>query len=350
MLLNSTSLLHISALLVSFLVVRPSLAFIGPHLAIHHMPTSQRLSKNLISVEEALTLWNEQRNATPQNVVFVDGSWYHKDQNGGTGRTSFETGPRLPKARYLDMDDICCHSDLFPTRNPKGLPHMLPPPDLFSKVMDAFTISNHDHIIVYGRNKDVIFTPRTWFLFRTMGHESVHLMQGSLEDWKQAGGPVDTDPVIVPNARDIWFQSSSTTTRSYQAKTPSNVVNMQDVLKSLNTNDAIIVDPRGSSFKLQGHIPGAIHIPYSEFVEPDHTLKLKSKQNLQQLFEQAGIDVTTEKTIIATCGSGVSVCHVALALEECGRDFQETKIYDGSWAEWGDDPSTPKILPQRGPN
>ena len=40
--------------------------------------------------------------------------------------TSFEQGPRIVGARYLDMKDIATTKELFPELNPKGLPTMLP--------------------------------------------------------------------------------------------------------------------------------------------------------------------------------------------------------------------------------
>jgi len=46
-------------------------------------------------------------------------------------------------------------------------------------MMDSFGITNDDHVVVYGK-KGCVFTPRTFFLFRSMGHDParVHLMQG----------------------------------------------------------------------------------------------------------------------------------------------------------------------------
>ena len=91
-------------------------------------------------------------------------------------------------------------------------------------------------------------------------------------------------------------------------------------------------------------MPGAINIPYQSIVTEDDTLKFKPKEELQALFDDAGVDVNTNRDIMLTCGSGVSVCHLWVALAECGRDNAEkTFVYDGSWAEWGAEEATPKV-------
>jgi hypothetical protein len=74
---------------------------------------------------------------------FLDGSWFLKGRNG---RDEFERGPRIQGAQFFDIDDIAAKGDL----NPKNLPHMMPPKELFAAAMDAMGVSNDDHVIVYG--------------------------------------------------------------------------------------------------------------------------------------------------------------------------------------------------------
>ena len=226
--------------------------------------------------------------------------------------------------------------------------------------MDASGISNDDHVVIYGR-EGCVFTPRTHFLFRSLGHDPsrVHLMQGSFEEWARRGGAVNTGPTTVPFwAEDLvallkGSEGAPPSPPRYRARDAANVCSLDRVMAALNEvddkdgEDTLILDPRGTSFA-GGHIPGAINVPYLSIVEADDWLKFRPREDLLGVFLSAGVDVATDRPVILTCGSGVSVCHLFLALEECGRDNSNTVIYDGSWAEWGSESGTPKVVDKEG--
>lgn len=93
--------------------------------------------KRVVPVKECIEVHGE------PGVVFIDGSWFLKDRNG---RQEFEAGPRIPGAKFFDIDDIAAKGEL----NKKGLPHMMPPMKLFEAAMDAMDISDDDHLILYS--------------------------------------------------------------------------------------------------------------------------------------------------------------------------------------------------------
>jgi thiosulfate/3-mercaptopyruvate sulfurtransferase len=314
---------------------------------------------NLLSLEKCLELYqdalassssslpNNKNSNSNSRVKFVDGSWYHKgDRNG---RTDFEAGPRIPGSIYFDVTDICTSPDVT------GLFAMLPGKQLFAAACTAWKIRETDHVIIYGREGSS-FTPRVWFTWKhAMGHAGqVSLMQASLEEWMAAGGPVDNEQgMSVLRAQDLDV-SQEPVNSSSNNQDPSCVAYLKDMMGWVsannsndndNDNETIIVDARGSSFQ-KGHIPGAVHIPYSTLADPSNPLCLLPPPQLREIFSAAGVDTDTDQRIVCSCGSGVSACNLYLALQECGRTG-ETLMYDGSWNEWGSHPDTPKVLPHK---
>ena len=193
-------------------------------------------------------------------------------------------------------------------------------------------------------------TQRTWYQLRAMGHDKdrVHLMQGSLDDWKSLGGPMDEQPAkaIVADELDL------STKPSYVATDPQNVVNLEEMKEIVGTDNAVIIDARSNDRFLGkveeprpglrlGHMPGSRNVPFNDLLQPD--MKYKSKSEMMKLMNGAGIDVNTDKRIIVSCGSGVTACVIAGALEACGRDPSGTYLYDGSWMEWGGEQDTPIV-------
>eukprot|EP00581_Thalassiosira_minuscula_P017999 CAMPEP_0183731770 /NCGR_PEP_ID=MMETSP0737-20130205/36377_1 /TAXON_ID=385413 /ORGANISM="Thalassiosira miniscula, Strain CCMP1093" /LENGTH=404 /DNA_ID=CAMNT_0025964587 /DNA_START=147 /DNA_END=1361 /DNA_ORIENTATION=- len=355
----------------------------------------QIYDKTLVTIQQCRDALNneEQQRQTQPKIVFVDGSWYHRpDPTTGLLRNpslEFSTGPRLPNARYVDIDAIATTNELFPEQNPKGLPHMMPPPKLFVLAMDAYNIGNDDHVIIYAR-RGALFTPRVWFLFMSMGHDPkrLHLMQGSLEDYaEEGGGSVETHSLMGTNDQysevvgksciNCFDQGILNTTRLYHAyysttkpqyhsnvTSATNICGKIEVLEAINDildkgnsqrkitkesfKKAVILDTRGSGYAKKGHMPSAIHLPYTKIATAANSLVMNPKTELKKLFEERGVDYSDpELKIILSCGSGVSVCHGYLALKELGRDITEenTRIYDGSWAEWGKEDGLPKVLP-----
>ncbi|EFD8208174.1 3-mercaptopyruvate sulfurtransferase [Escherichia coli] len=79
---------------------------------------------------------------------------------------------------------------------------------------------------------------------------------------------------------------------------------------------------------LNGHIPGALNVPWTELVREG---ELKTTDELDAIFFGRG--VSYDKPIIVSCGSGVTAAVVLLALATL--DVPNVKLYDGAWSEWG---------------
>jgi len=177
--------------------------------------------------------------------------------------------------------------------------------------------------------------PRAWWMFRVFGHSRVRILSGGLPSWLSAGFETESGDDFA-SAASVRFRAE------YQREW---VADKQRVQSAVDIGDALIVDARspgrfaGEEKEPRpgvrpGHIPGSRNLHYASVLEAGG-LNLKAQAELQTLM--ADLSVDQADAIITTCGSGISACLLALALHEIG--YSPVAVYDGSWAEWGSDPS-----------
>lgn len=77
-----------------------------------------------------------------------------------------------------------------------------------------------------------------------------------------------------------------------------------------------------------GHLPGAIHVKYTDLFNKNGTLK--SNDQLTKLFEDAGL--SKDDKIVTYCTAGIRSAYTQLVMDMCG--FKNVKNYDGSFYRW----------------
>ena len=80
----------------------------------------------------------------------------------------------------------------------------------------------------------------------------------------------------------------------------------------------------------RGHIPGSRNVPFDAVLDDDDGA-LGDAAAIRRAFADAGVDPA--RPVIATCGSGITACTLALALTAIGAG--RVAVYDGSWTDWG---------------
>jgi thiosulfate/3-mercaptopyruvate sulfurtransferase len=122
-------------------------------------------------------------------------------------------------------------------------------------------------------------------------------------------------------------------------------VDADAVLTNLSTQAMTLIDARpaprfrGENETLDpvgGHIPGALNRPFTENLNANGMFK--SAVQLQDEFAALLKDIPASR-IVHQCGSGVTACHNALAMEIAG--ISSLRLYPGSWSEWCSDPARP---------
>lgn len=232
----------------------------------------------------------------------------------------------IPGAVFWDIDAIADRA------NP--LPHMLPAADAFARMMNGLGIGDETFVVAYD-TYGLASSPRAWWTLRAFGHDRVAVLDGGLAKWKAEGRPVNAAAVSPAAAR-------------FTARfRPDFVRAKADMLANLTTRAAQVVDARspgrfaGTEAEPRpglrgGRIPGSRNVPATKVLNPATKTVLPAAE-LRSLFTGAGIDPA--QPVIASCGSGVSACALALGLHLIGAG--KVAVYDGSWSEWGLPGDTP---------
>ncbi|MFV0298012.1 MAG: 3-mercaptopyruvate sulfurtransferase [Hyphomicrobiaceae bacterium] len=263
------------------------------------------------------TDWLSAHLASP-DVIVLDGS-KHLPTSGRDARQEYKDA-HIPGAIFFDIDEVADKS------NP--LPHMMPSSVQFASQVKAMGIGDGMRIIAYD-SEGLYSAARLWWMFRSMGHEDVAVLNGGLKKWKAEGREVTSE---IPPKRQP---------RHFTPRVNAALVRDADDVKALIGHQSVqIVDARAAqrfagavpeprAGLRSGHIPGARNVPFPTLLNEDGTLK--SIDELKKVFAGAGVDI--ERPVVASCGSGVTAGVIAFALAQLGNT--DAAVYDGSWSEWG---------------
>jgi thiosulfate/3-mercaptopyruvate sulfurtransferase len=236
------------------------------------------------------------------------------------GRKAYERG-HIPGARYAHLDN-----DLARAPRPTDGRHPLPDAEEFAATLGRWGITPAAMVVAYDDGSGAI-AARLWWLLGWLGHERRAVLDGGFAGWQQAGLPIDSQvPTVVP--------------RRYERTGLSNGVPVvtSNELPARQAAGGLLVDARAAPRyrgeqepidPVAGHVPGARNRPFSANVtasgrfRPAHELRAELDQLL------AGRAPTQ---LIAMCGSGVTACHLLLAMEHAG--LGGAALYAGSWSEW----------------
>jgi thiosulfate/3-mercaptopyruvate sulfurtransferase len=271
------------------------------------------------------TDWLRERLSSP-GLVIVDATWTLPGEPR-KGEELYREA-HIPGALFFDIDEIADTSSPYP--------HMLPAPGKFASRMHKMGIGDGMKVVVYD-NQGMFSAPRAWWMFRVMGHGDVVVLNGGLVKWRKEGRPLESGKPALRTGRHFTCRRNAGLVRD-----------LDDVKAAIASGSHQILDARPKGrfegreneprpVPRTGHMLGALNVPFGSLVKPDGTLKPAGE--LRATFEAAGVN--PGKPVIASCGSGITACILALALAELGNEW--AAIYDGSWAEWSCVPSAPVV-------
>jgi thiosulfate/3-mercaptopyruvate sulfurtransferase len=298
------------------------------------VPLATRLARDCTGTEEEATMaWATIVSAEHAATRLIDPRLRVFDcrydlGNPAAGREAWLRG-HLPGAIHIDIGH-----DLAAPATPSSGRHPLPAPDGFAARLRAWGV-NEDSLVLAYDDASGLWAARLWWMTaKWLGHRHVAVLDGGFRRWTALGLPVTTaspapraagnfagrhDPTATLDADATQSAASSPDWRVLDARAPERY-----------RGEVEPID------KVAGHIPGSRNRPTSTLVAAEGTLLPATE--LAAAFTRDLGGVPPERTV-AYCGSGVTACHLLLALERAG--MPGAKLYPGSWSEWSRDPERP---------
>ena len=202
---------------------------------------------------------------------------------------------------------------------------LVPEPEELTRRLQELGIEKEKEIIVLGQPEEGWGEDgRVLWELRQAGCENIKIVDGGVEALKRAGvsmklgaSKTDKSGIVVEEldkSHDITTEELKADYEDYK---------IVDVRTKEEYDGAILYNEAKG-----GHLPGAVHIPYTEFFQGDGTLK--SNEALTKLFEDNGLK-TTDK-IVTYCTGGIRSAYAQLVLEMCG--YEESYNYGQSFWRW----------------
>ncbi len=225
----------------------------------------------------------------------------------------------IPGARFLDFSAI--------TENRGDIPTEMRPVEAMVEAFEAAGVSNDKHVVVYSSGA-AHMSARVFIALDYLGHgDRTSVLDGGLEAWKAAGHPVASVPGDGGPAH-------------FLARVREDLVVTADWIASrLDDPSVVMIDARAENEYTGereqagirgGHIPGAYNLYFMDLVESQELPRLKDLADVKARYHEAGASM--DGTVVSYCYSGMRASYTYLISRYLGYD---TRLYDGSWAEWG---------------
>ena len=192
-------------------------------------------------------------------------------------------------------------------------------------VLTRLGLAADQTIVIYDGG--TLYAARLWWVLEQLGHADKRILNGGFPAWSEAGAPVETGA------------SAATAASTPYRSSPNRAVlaSLTDVQATLGDPETVLIDARTAEEYDDGHIPGAVLLPFTENAATSDPKVWKSAPELLAMY--AALGITPDKHVVPYCTTGVRSAVTYFTLRLLG--FPDVRLYTGSWAEWSSHPELP---------
>lgn len=218
-----------------------------------------------------------------------------------------------------------------------GVPGMLPPLETITKTIGDLGVGNDTHVVIVPNGTDSSEfggATRVYWTFKVLGHDAVSILDGGARAWEAAGGELVTDvakPAAVAFKGELKQELLATTADVEKARAEG--------IKLIDGRPAAQFKGEAKSpvVRVAGTIPGSKNLENTKLYDAGKA-SFASKETVGNLSQSVGLGKDEQNIAFCNTGHWASVVWFGLSEIEGNKN---TKMYDGSMAEWAADPARP---------
>lgn len=211
-------------------------------------------------------------------------------------------------------------------RGPReGMPVMYLPVQLQAQLLERAGVKDNQTIVIYSDRDSVPGATMIAYVLEKIGHPDIKILDGGWSAYKATQKTTQDYPTYKPGTLSVHESRSYVTT--------DEVVQAigKPGYKMIDARDAPEYQGQTHLFIRNGHIPGAINIPWPSVMAKDNPHKFKSVTELQSIYDKNGIKESD--TIILYCATSRDAS-VQYAVLKHLLGYPKVLLYEGSWTEY----------------
>ncbi len=193
-------------------------------------------------------------------------------------------------------------------------------------------VKKGDRVALYSDGDGVLGATMAAYLLERIGVNQIYIVDGGWRDYKAAQKSVQEYPSYKPAQPDVLDNVGVRATLA----DVRNAIGRE--VKFIDARPPDVYRGETKIWTRNGHIPGAVSIPWKQLVEENNSHKFKSPEAMRKVFADKGFKDTDD--IIVYCGTSREASLEYVVLKHILK-FPKVRLFEGSWAEYSNHADLP---------